>query len=244
MNPAEMYTSHLDLIAQVVRFVCRRNQISDEDAGDFTSHVHLRCLEDDYAIFRKFLGNSSLRTYLVTVIHRWYQDYRNKHWGKWRASTAAKKLGAVAVHLETLIHRDGLDFHPAAETLRTNHGVPLSVNELEDLASQLPPRQPRQQAGDGLLAHLVDERAGPDDRLIQNEERQHQARMKTALAEALSRLQAEERLIIKMHFQDRFTLAQVARSLNHDQKKLYKRVAQILAVLRAQLEDLGMGVKA
>ena len=143
MKADDPYLSQLDVIDNVVRYVCRRYRLPTADAEDFAGTVRLKLIESDYAVLRKFQHRSSLRTFLVAVVHRMYADYRNHTWGKWRPSAEAKRMGALAVQLERLVTRDGLTFDQAAETLRTNHHVDSSRADLEEIWRRLPNRVPR-----------------------------------------------------------------------------------------------------
>ena len=60
-----IYETHLALVNEVTRFVCRRQRFHAAEAEDFQSYVHLRMLEKNCAILASFKGGSSLRTYLV-----------------------------------------------------------------------------------------------------------------------------------------------------------------------------------
>lgn len=66
----------LALLAQVIRAVTARVLLPD-DARDFSQSVPVRLLETDYELFRRFRGQSSLRTYLTVVVSRLLQDWQN-----------------------------------------------------------------------------------------------------------------------------------------------------------------------
>jgi RNA polymerase sigma factor for flagellar operon FliA len=97
------FLSALPEIESALLVVARRHRLTGSEAEEFASEAKLRFIEDSYAVLDRFQGRSSLRTYLVTVIHRIYLDYRRARWGKWRPSAAAIRLGETAVHLEALI---------------------------------------------------------------------------------------------------------------------------------------------
>src|SRR5215211_7323506 len=101
-----VFVRHLDWIQRTSAAVCRRHGLQRADAQDFTSWVTLRLVENDYAILRRFRGESALTTYLVVVVATLYREYRVKRWGRWRPSAAARRAGPVAVRLETLVHRE------------------------------------------------------------------------------------------------------------------------------------------
>ena len=134
----------LPLVDQIVRFVCRRGHGRPEEAEELAALVRLRLLEDDYAILRRYAGRSSLRSYLAVVIQRLLIDARRERLGVWRPSAEARRLGTVAMRLDTLLHRDRLTLDQAIEILRTNERAAESESELRALAARLPARTPRQ----------------------------------------------------------------------------------------------------
>jgi len=80
----------LRTISQVIRQVCRTSRLRPEDQEDFAQSVHVRLLERNYDVIRRFAARSSLRTYLTVVVRRMLLDWRNANQGKWRPSAAAK----------------------------------------------------------------------------------------------------------------------------------------------------------
>jgi DNA-directed RNA polymerase specialized sigma24 family protein len=118
INQAEaLYRDNLEEIDRIIRFVCRRLQFFGQAAEDFTSSVHLKLLQDDYHVFRKFRGDSQLGTYLVLVITNQGRDFRIQKWGKWRPSAAAKRFGPLAVMLETLLYGERFPYSEAVQQL-------------------------------------------------------------------------------------------------------------------------------
>lgn len=49
---------------------CRSMTLSDEDIEDLASEVFLQILENDFAVLRRFRGQSSLATYLTVIARR------------------------------------------------------------------------------------------------------------------------------------------------------------------------------
>jgi hypothetical protein len=68
VNYQRLLLDHLDLLRQIVRTVAKRRHLSAAERDDFASFVHLRLLEDDYAVLRKFQGRSTLWTYLAAFV--------------------------------------------------------------------------------------------------------------------------------------------------------------------------------
>jgi RNA polymerase sigma factor (sigma-70 family) len=241
MNPETTYLQNLASIERIAAFVARRGHLNADDTTEFVQIVRVRLFEDDYAIIRKFEGRSSFPTYLTTVIIRLFHQWRVEQWGKWRPSAEAKRLGEKAITLERLITRDGFTFQEAVRTLTTRAGAVYTVAELEMLYVRLPLRNPR--------PVLVSEEVSPDavavngdaDERIETSDRERTARTAAAAIEGeLASLDAEDRLILQMRFTHNRKVPDIARVLQIDQKKIYKRLDKLFAILRRALEKAGV----
>ena len=175
----------------------------------------------------------------MTVIQRLYLDWRNKEWGKWRPSTAARRKGAIAIELERLVLRDRVPFDEAVELLRAR-GLAASRDECDEIWAGLPQRPSRRNASVDELEAMAAP-ATPDGVAV-NEQRERAARTSAVLTRALGTLDAAERLIIRMRFQDGLTVARIAQLVGDDQRALYRRIDQLLARMREML--LANGVSA
>lgn len=215
--------------------VARRLPASE--AQDFIQSAHLKLLERDYDVFRRFTGRSSLRTYLTVVVVRLLLDWRNSVYGKWRPSAVSKRLGPATVSLERLIHRDG---HPADEAIQIVRMQPaaLSVDALQALVAQLPPRTRHRRVPEGA-AGAVAAGEGDDPAIASEVQAQTRARSR-ALARAVRELPTEERQLIDARFHDNQTIQAIARSRREDPKELYRRFRRILATLRHKLAVTGV----
>ena len=200
-------------------------------------------IDDDHARIRAFSGRSSLQTYLVVVITRLFQDWRNSQWVKWRPSAEAKRLGPLAVKLETMTVRDKLTFEEAVETLRTNHGVTEGRAALESLYSRFPVRTGRSFTTDEVLDTVGAPNSNADASLAQAEASAGAGAAATALAGALTALPPQDRIIIRMRFDDGFSVAEIAKALKLEAKPLYRRIEKLLFELRRTLEGSGVGVE-
>lgn len=236
-----LFLDNLRHLERIVASLCRRHALDEADADDFASWVKLKLVEDDYAVLRKFRGESAVTTYLTVVVAMLFRDYRVRQWGRWRPSAAAQREGRVAVRLETLVHRDGYRLDQAGEILRTSGETGLSDRELGTLLAKLPPRGPARpvEVGDDPLASAA--AAGrADDRVLGCEaEAQHRV-ADEALCRALDRLPPEDRLIIRMRFWEGMSVADIARGLQLEQKPLYRRIDRSLTQLRGSLEAAGI----
>ncbi len=241
-NSRILFAEHVGWIDKVAGMTCSKYGVWGADAEDFASFIRMKLMEDDYAVIRKFRGESGLKTYLATVVVRQFHDYWRERRGRWRRSAVAERLGPPAGDLEALVYRDGYRLDQAGEELRTRGRTTLSDAELARLLEKLPrrePLRPREVSTEGGLdAAEAPQRA--DDRVAGAEAAALHGRVMSALDRALEQLEPEERMIVRMHFGDGRTLAEVARTLHLEQKPLYRRVERLRVRLRGYLEQAGV----
>lgn len=244
MSHDRTYIEHYDLIDGVITQICRRHRLAGVEADDFRASAHLKLIENDYEVFRKFQGRSSLRTYLTVVLQRVFLDYRIGQWGKWRPSMEASRRGPVAIRLEQLLVRDGFSFDEAVEILRARHGVAESREALARIAERLPVRVNRKLQGEKAMSDVPDPAVLPDEAAAREELRPHAVRARIALDEAMATLEPQDRLIVRLRFENGLGIADIARTLALPQRPLYRRLEQILARLRRHLEHTVGGSSA
>jgi len=235
-----LFVSQLDVVERVISFVSSRHHMQGADADDFASHVKLKLIEGDYAILAKFQGRSSLRTYLTVVIQRLFLDYRISAWGKWRPSAEAKRAGPIAIMLEQLMSRDGYGFEQACELLETNHQVTATRAELDAMAGKLPSRTRRRFESDDVLAEVPSPQPPTDDVIAERERTATSSRVAAALKAAMAGLDAQDRLVLALRFEDGRTVVEIAGMLKLDQKGLYRRLERLLKDLRNALQAQGI----
>lgn len=238
-TPDQLFRANLPVIESAIRFVAGHYRLSADERDEFASEVRLRLIDNDYEVLRRFEHRSSLKTFLVTVIQRQYLDLRDKTWGKWRPSAEARRLGPVAMRLERMIVRDSMEFGEAVETLRTNLGFSESRDELYAILQKLPVRTTRKVVGEQAL---VDMEAGgrSDDALMAREEAERRQHVRETIDRVVGELVPQDRLIVKLHYADRMTVADISRLMRLEQKPLYRRLNRIHKELRARLEREGI----
>ena len=239
LTPKGQFLGQLDFIDRVVDATSRQHGLFGDDADDFKSAVHEKLIADDYAVFRKFRGNSALETYLTAVIKNRFRDHRIAKWGKWRPSAKARKMGPAAVQLESLLYRDGRSLEEACEILQDDGDGNPSRAELARLAAALPPRPARRFEEDDGVAHLpsADETNGL---VLDGERAARWSDVEDVLQRAFATLPDEDRVVMRMRFLDGFSVAGIARALALDQRPLYDRIERITADLRQVM--LGQGI--
>lgn len=244
MAPPDPFSENAALIERAISHVCRRNRLSGPEAEDFASSTRLALIENDHARIRAFAGRSSLQTYLIVIITRLFQDWRNAQWGKWRPSAEAKRLGPLAVKLETLIVRDKLTFEEACETLRTNHGVAEDRTTLEALVARFPVRTGRTFTDESALETVAATGPAPDAAFDSAQAVGGAADAASALKQVVGTLAPQDRVILRMRFHDDFSVAEIAKVMKLEQKPLYRRIDRLLSALRAALEARGLDAPA
>lgn len=225
----------LPVVRTIVAFLARRYYLSTADLEDFTSDVFVKLIEDDYAVLRKFRKKASMKTYLSVTIARLLIDRTNKEWGRYRPSAEAKRGGPIAIQLEKLVMRDGYTGREACELLVTNHHAGMKMAELEAILRRLPVRRGRRFEPVEMLDEVPSAAGRPDAVLVWDEYRSTAARMIHVLAGLLRSLPAQDRVILRMRFEDGQTIASIAAALRLETKKLYGRVDRLLARLRLAL---------
>jgi RNA polymerase sigma factor (sigma-70 family) len=235
-----LFLDSLPVIDDITGQVSRRHGLFGADAEVFRSDVRLHFIENDYEVLRRFEGRSSLPTYVTVVIQRLFLDHRNREWGRWRPSAAAKRLGPSAILLERLILRDGWTPEQAIELLRTNNGLTLD-DKLRVFCVELARRRPSRQFVDQEQAEQVATLdPAPDTKVVRAEQDFLAKRVQASLDRARQSLDPEEQLVLRMRFEDAISVADIARALHLNQKRLYRTIERLLARIGADLEAEGI----
>jgi RNA polymerase sigma factor (sigma-70 family) len=236
----DLYLANRALIDRTISSISRRGHASEADAADFASATHLHLIDNGYAVLRAFRGRSELGAYLQAVIRRFFQDWRNANWGRWRPSAAVRRMGPIAMQLETLLVRDALSLEQAIEVMRTNHGVTLTAGELRTMASAFPPREMRTFVSDTILEEASAPGAGAESLIEDREAAAAARRISDVLDELMSSLTPDDQLILKLRFEDGVKVPAISRALGVEITSVYRRLERLLATLRSSLERAGI----
>ena len=238
MDYQRLLLDHLDLITQIVRTVGRRRHLSAAEREDFASFVHLRLVDEDYAILRKFQNRSTLWTYLAAVIERLSLDFCAEKWGRWRPSAMAERLGPVAVLLERLVNRDSHSVEEALEILRVNHDVGLTYPQLRKIWEQLPVRMRNTEVGEEAAQELSSNDSS--EAAIDDEERRRNIdRLQQALQTAFAQIAAQDRVLIALRFDQDLSMVEIARLTGSSVPTLHRRLDKSVKQLRLALSHAG-----
>ena len=235
-----LFLSQLPTVDKVVGLLARRHALSPDDAEEFLAWARMRLIENDYGILARFRGEASLPTYLTVVLTTLFREYRAQEWGRWRPSAAAKRRGSIAVRIEQLVARDGASVSHAVEALRASGATSLSEAALRRIAAELPMRTPLRPVRTSAAGFDAPGSQRADDLLEQADAERAAVVAREVLDKALVALPLEERRMVRLHYVESMTVADIARELALPQKPLYRRLQRALAALRAFLERAGI----
>lgn len=240
MEPRDLLEANLEVIGRIVAAACRRARRYGPDAEDFEASVHLALIENDYAVLRKYEGRCAFSTYLTVVIERLMDDDRNRAIGRWRPSAEAMRLGAAALLLESLVHRDHRTLDEALPLVQAVDAS-LTRERTEALLRQLPERAPRPQA---ISIDDVSVAARPSDETdalaLANEARKLSSRTNDVVRETLAALPSEDRALLQFRFAESMKISDIARMLRLPQRPLYRRLEGLLERFRTSLVAAGV----
>lgn len=231
--------SHFDLVQRKLQHLSRRSGLPDHEAEELRSWALYKLVEDEYRVLASWQGRSSFSTYLTVVLVNLMRDYRSHVWGKWRSSAAARRRGDDAVRLERFLSRDGLPLEEALDRMRAEPETSLSRKELERIATELPRRVERQWVGEEELSRIAID-GGVEARVEDGERARTTSHLRTVLFPLLRRLSSENRLLLKLHYRDGFSIAAISRLLGTPQRELYTARSRCLKRLRRSLEKNGL----
>ena len=234
------FLAALPVIDDVTGQVCRRHRLNSTESDEFRSDVRLHFIERNYEVLRRFEGRCALATYVNVVVQRVFLDWRNRMWGRWRPSTEARRLGPTAILIERLVTRDGWSLDQALESIKVNHQIELD-DELTAFCNTLSARVPaRRMVSEDDAAEVASPGPAADDNLVMAERDFLAKRVQSALDRARQALPAMDRLILKMRFEDRAAVSDIARALHLDQRPLYRTLERLLKTIGEALQADGI----
>lgn len=238
LDPMSLLEEQLPTIDRILCQITRRRRLPAEEGEEFRSFVYQRLLAKDCAILGKFRGKSSWRTFLTVVVQRLFLDFRDHRWGKWRPPIQARLRGAVGIRLARLVRRDGFQVDEAIRILRGSYQVQVPAEELRQWAAELPAQgRPKVVEESCLEAHASAE--STDAEVLAGEGLARAERIYRYLAEVLSSLPAEEKLIVKMRYLEGLRVSEIARMLGRPQRELYRHSEAILRQMKAAILKAG-----
>jgi RNA polymerase sigma factor (sigma-70 family) len=234
------FLAALPVIDDVAGQVCRRHRLNPPEADDFRSEVRLHFIERNYEVLRKFEGRCALATYINVVVQRVFLDFRNRMWGRWRPSTEARRLGPTAILIERLVTRDGWTMEQALETIQVNHQIEIDEAH-RAFCNTVSARSPvRRMVSEDDAAEVASPGPSADDNVVMAERDFAVKRVQAALERARQGLPAMDRLILKMRFDDRAAVSDIARALHLEQRPLYRTIERLLKTVGEAMKADGI----
>lgn len=233
-EPHDLLLQNLALIERIIAAVCRRKGLTPEEIDEFGSDVRLRFVKDGEAIIGAFKGRGSFEGYLAAVIARHLVDFRNRIWGKWRASANANRLGELAVEVERLMQRDGRSIDDALVLLQDRYPE-ITRADIEEVASSIRPRQRRVNVELTEYSSFT-EAAGS----LSLERAESAALISDVVSAFIERLPEDDQLIFVMRFESDMSVSEISRALTIDLQALFRRFYRRFQELRKVLEEAGV----
>ena len=138
------------------------------------------------------------------------------------------------------MYRDDLSFEQACQFLAQDTRLKVDRAELKRLLATLPYRAPKR-VENGAAVDDVMSSDSADARVLEHERADRLDAAKAALGRAVARLASEDALIVRLHFFEGFSIADVARHVGIAQKPLYVRMKRLLETLHKDLAAQGIG---
>ncbi|MEO6193666.1 MAG: sigma-70 family RNA polymerase sigma factor [Thermoanaerobaculia bacterium] len=238
MTLEELFCQSVEALPPILRGLGREKRLSPEDLEDLQSQIHLKLLEEDYRVLRRWDSRSSLKTYLVTVVYNMWNDRVRGEKGTVRVSAAAKRLGPAAKELERLIGL-GLKLDEAYQVIKPRFPG-LSRGEAEEIAAQINPRRGRQKERIDVAAGLPDPEPRPDRRLELQKKFAEKLKALALMRGILSELPEQDRILLLAAHAEGVKFSRIAGSLGIVQRLLYRRNERLLNKLKTSLEEAGI----
>jgi RNA polymerase sigma factor (sigma-70 family) len=237
---AEQWQDYVEPVRKAVAAVARRYRLDSYDAEELHSELWVKLLADDGRRLRGFRGDASLKSYLVSIGRNLVLDRRNKEWGKWRPSEAARRLGPDAIALDKLIRRDGLSADEAVATLCRAGAADLrGLRSVAETFTRPPGRRLVCLETIGDVPSPAEASASTSNAF----DHAHQMmRVKRALRLSLQALTPDDRNLIGWRFGHAMTVSQISADLGSDAPPLYRRLSKVLRALRMALVAHGVDI--
>jgi RNA polymerase sigma factor (sigma-70 family) len=240
MPAPEYFESGLPVIEDVIAFHCSRRRLGSEEREDFHSWAICKLIENDYARIRTFEGRSSFRSFLSVIVGHLLVDYWASKGGRPRSSSTAQAFAPEGLWLERYLRR-GHTVPEAIQLVQSNHGSPLSEDELYHITIRLPLTRKRPTyvvESAGVQVGSVD--ASPERLIEAKAEDASRAHLEAVLEGALTRLSSDERVFVRMRFEDGSRINEIAKAFHIPEKAFYRRFQRTLRRLRKALKAAGL----
>lgn len=247
-EPQAAWASFLALYSPLILQVVRLWERDSDEVGDCFVYVCEQLSGRQFRRLRQFQpeGPARFSTWLRAVLYNLCVDWHRREFGRQRLFRTVARLPRLEQEIFRRMYQEGLQLEEAVLTMQARFpGLNLAqaAEALERLRGVLTPRQlwlltagkrspTESDSADELAARgkeAPDGAPDPEKLVVSNEQR-------AALADALSRLSAAERLLVRLRFEQGLTLRQVARLVGlADAQTADRRIKGVLERLRKLL---------
>ena len=249
----EAWSAFLEQYASLILQVIRHFKGDGDDSADCFQFVCERLCEDRFRRLRRFKrpGPARFSTWLRAVIRNLCLDWQRKQFGRRRLFSSIDRLSELdqavfrCVHEREASEQETLIFLAprfpqltvgllAESVERINGALTKNQNWLLRARSATAARRPNDTSAIHEHAEVVDSRANPEVLAII-------AERTTMLHRSLRRLSKQERLLIRLRFEEELTLEQIAKLLGlGNAQRVDRHIKQILSALRLELISVGV----
>jgi len=251
----------------LINSIAGRRFTDDTLAEEAALYVLNRLEEDNYRRLRGFRGRAKFSTYLSSLCVRLLEDFSRKKYGRLRPPVWIRDLGGIWLFLFQLLCLQRLSVSDAVETVRSRiHN--RSRTEIEEAAWKILERiihcgshqgreVPLDEACEKTLPDSVNADQGsptPEQQIaakereiffellfgISNQKISQLADLSIFTKKYTPRLNAQERLLLKLCFQDDISVTRAGEMLGLNANQVHGKLRRLLARLRADLERAGI----
>jgi len=237
----EAWAEFLETYAPLLFRVARLCETDEDDAADCFLFICEQLSQRRCRRLRQFRpeGPARFSTWLRVVARRLWLDWRRRQFGRPRLFRSISRLPDLDRQVFRCAREKGLSAEETFRRLLTAFPA-LTVEQVKDtlerIEQSLTPRQWRLlDARPPVVESLEEERIAdpaPDPEALAERRQQREAVLRV-----VARLPAEDRLVVRLRFEQELTLAQMARILGlRDAQSADRRIRVILDRLRRQLD--------
>jgi RNA polymerase sigma factor (sigma-70 family) len=233
--------------------------LRENEVNELINDVIERLSADDFKALRAFEGRSKITTYISTIIANIIVDAVRSKKGRNRIHERAKEIGDLGLRLYDLIFVHNYNLQEAHEHLKTSCGITKSLMEISDILDRIRGRQTflvanstiayqesGTESGDQDLQKisLPDNSKKPDELII---EKQRAQAVQQMLAEIISELKGEDRLMLRMKYpvnemEHPRNNGEIAEMLGLKEKAIESRIRRILLKCRESILQRGLSI--
>jgi len=250
-QPSEAWSAFLEDYGGTIFQVIRHFESGSDDAADCFQFVCERLCETQFRRLRRFTpdGPAKFTTWLRAVVRNLCLDWQRKRFGRPRLFRSVARLSDLDQQVFRLVHERGITEQESLLHLkskfpeltsqllmqaieRINNALSSNQNWLLRTRTKFERSRASDAVDEGQQAEQESADANPEALAIA-------AERKAMLARALRKLPANEKLLLRLRFEQEMTLDQISKLLQMgNAQRVDRQIKQILAALRVQLETV------